>query len=169
MKIRKPVLLVLSILFAISVISVSADISASLGVVDKYTGAEISGETVTVGITAEAKGYYEDPTHGLDASATMTVWFKGPSDPSYTFKDVLFSGTMTSGSTTICDYELTEVGSYKFKWEVGNEIDEALITTSIRTHVVPESPIGTLLGTLTPILGLISFVALKRFKTPNLR
>jgi len=135
LKARKQTLLLFSILLAVSVISVSADISASLGIVDKSTGTEISGEIVRVGVTAEAAGYYKDPTHGLNATANMTVLFKGPSDPAYVADATLFTGIVTSGSTTIRDYNLTKVGTYKFKWEVGNEIDEALITTSLYTVV----------------------------------
>jgi len=163
---KKLLLATALILFLISIISVSADISASLNVKDESTGIEISGTTVEMPpyVMANVSGYYEDPTHGLDASASLTVWFKGPSDTGYTIKSILFSGTVTSGSTTTRDYELTEIGTYKFKWQVENEIDEAYVTTSVNTHVIPEAPIGTLLGIIAPIMALTSFIGVKRFR-----
>ena len=159
------------VLFALAVVSASiilfsatfvlADVSTSIGVKDKNTGNEVSGTTIIVGITAEASGYYEDPAHGLDASASLEVWFKGPSDLAYSWVATLFSGTVSNGSTTTRDYVLTRIGTYKFKWQIETTTDEAYVSTILVTHSVPESTIGTVFGVIAPLAAIASLYATK--------
>jgi len=146
---------------------VFADVDIGISVKDKATGREISGKKVLIGTTASATGFYEDPTHGLTAAATLSVWFKGPDDPGFILVGILFSGYIDSPSEITRDFTLTEVGTYKFKWEIETTYDEATVSTT--TFVIPESPIGTLLGIVAPLMAVVGFAASKRIKKSSWR
>ncbi len=150
-----------SIVFILLISSAAADVNASISVTDE-NGNEISGKTVLIGTKANVSGYYEDPTHGLTAAASLSAWFKGPGDPGFIQEAILFSGWIDSPSTITKEYELGKYGTYKFKWEVENVFDEAVISTT--TFVIPEFPIGTLLGIVAPFTAVVGLFALKKFK-----
>lgn len=155
----------LPVILTLLVSLVSADISVFISLKD-VAGREISGEHVLIGTTAVASGHYEDPTHGLEAAATLSVWFKGPDDPGFIQEAILFSGWINSNTTITREYQLTKIGTYKFKWEVETIYDEATVSTT--TFVIPESPVGTLLGIIAPMSAVVGFFAFKRFRKGNL-
>jgi len=150
-----------SLIFLLLVSSVSADAIVSIGVKDTF-GKDISGKTVLIGTTAIVSGYYEDSIHGLEAMGNLTVWFRAARDSDFTLEATLFSGYIESPSTITRDYQLTKIGTYKFRWEVESAYEEATISTT--TFVIPESPIGTLLGIIAPITSTFILFASKRLK-----
>jgi len=146
-------LIAIILLFANQVL---ADIDVSIHVQDAATGKEISGTKVLIGTVGRVIAQYSDPSHGMQAEANLTVWLND------VFLETLFSGIISSGTVKIVDYTLSRVGTYKFRWQVGTEIDEAMVSTTV--FVIPESPVGTLLGILAPIAALISIAFLRRPK-----
>lgn len=133
-----------------------ADIEISINVQDAATGKEISGKKVLLGTVARVIAQYSDPSHGMPAEANLTAWIND------VYAATLFSGIIPSGTIKIVDYTLSQMGTYKFKWQVGTKIDEGMVSTTV--FVIPESPVGTLLGIIAPLTAFAGLAVSKRRK-----
>ena len=158
-KIFIPILAVLMLTTIVG--TAKAQIIASVEIRDSG-GNLINDQTVTIGTTAHAYGYYEDQTGNKPATATMQVYFS-IDGISFVPKATIFSGTVYDGENKSAGtYTMTDLGFYQFRWtcEIQNGGQWCQETAQARTRiqlVVPEP--ATIAGLLMALsaFGLLAY------------
>jgi hypothetical protein len=159
---KKLVLTALGLMMLATFISIAkAQIIASVQIKD-FNGNLINEQTVPIGTTAYAYGYYEDQIGNKPATATMQVYFS-IDGISFVLKATIFSGTVNDGENKSAGtYTMTELGFYQFRWtcEIQNGGFWCQETAQARTKIqlaIPEP--ATIAGLLMALsaFGLLAF------------
>lgn len=145
-----------------------AQISVSIDLKDSG-GNSIKDTTVHVNTIAYVYGGYEDPSGSVPATGVMDVYYDDGSGV-LVLKQNLYNGPVNDGETIIRTYQMTEPGSYEFKWvctklaSSGTSVqcvsERALIKAHV-TLIVPEP--GTIAG-LIMALSAFGLLAIRRTK-----
>jgi hypothetical protein len=152
----------LGLLMLVAIVGTAkAQIIASVQIRDSG-GNLINDQTLPIGTTAHAYGYYEDQTGNKPATATMQVYFSIDGS-SFAWKATIFSGTVNDGENKSAGtYTMTELGFYQFRWtcEIQNGGFWCHETAQARTKIqlmVPEP--ATIVGLLMALsaFGLLAF------------
>lgn len=138
-----------------------AQIIASVEIRDSSNNL-INDQTVLIGTTAYAYGYYEDQIGNKPATATMQVYFSNDGSI-FTWKATIFSGTVNDGENKSAGtYTMTDLGFYQFRWscEIQGGGPWCQETAQARTRiqlVIPEP--ATIAGLLMALsaFGLLAF------------
>jgi hypothetical protein len=154
----------LGLLMLIAIVGTAkADIKVSVEIRDSG-GNLINEQTVPIGTTAHAYGYYEDTSGTKSATATMQVYF---STDGINFVlapgGKIFSGTVIDEENKSAGtYAMTELGFYEFRWtcEIQNGGIWCPPAGQVRTKIqlfVPEP--ATIAGLLMALsaFGLLAF------------
>lgn len=134
-------------------------ITVSLTVTDaEFGGTDLSvpNPSGPIGTEAWGHGYYSD---SADRVGIMAVFYSPDGVSGWTFQQLLFFGTISSGSTTNEKFILTDLGYYLFEWIVQGDMEAKLVATEVGP-VLPGP--GTLVGLLTSMAALGLFVSRKR-------
>jgi hypothetical protein len=152
---------ILGLLMLIAIVgTANADTTTSVEIRDSG-GNLINDQTVTIGTTVHAYGYYKDQS-GKSATALMEVYYS-IDNVTFTKEAEIFSGTVYSGENKSAGpYTMTKLGFYEFRWtcEIPNGTIWCPQTTQVRTKiqlVIPEP--ATIAGLLMALsaFGLLAF------------
>jgi hypothetical protein len=159
---KKIFISVLGLLMLAAIVGTAkAQITASVEIKDSSNNL-INGQTVPIGTTAYAYGYYEDLAGIKSATATMQVYFSTDGS-TWVPKGTIFSGTVSDGETKFAGtYTMNELGFYEFRWTcqtIGTSVqctERAQARTRIQL-IIPEP--ATIAGLLMALLafGLLAF------------
>jgi len=124
----------------------------------------INDQTVLIGTTAYAYGYYEDKTGSKSATCTMQVYFSTDGS-SFVLKATIFSGTVDDEENKPAGtYTMNELGFYQFRWTC--EIQDGGIwcheTAQARTKIQLIIPEPATIAGLLMALSAFGLLALKK-------
>jgi ketol-acid reductoisomerase len=153
---------ILGLLMLVAIVGTAkAQIIASVKIRDSSNDL-LNEQTVLIGTTAYAYGYYEDQIGNKPATAKMEVYYS-MDGVSFTKKAEIFSGTVNDGETKSAGtYTMNELGFYQFRWTCEIQDGEFWCqeTAQARTKiqlVIPEP--ATIVGLLMALsaFGLLAF------------
>jgi hypothetical protein len=159
---KKIFISILGLLMLVAIVGTAkAQITASVWIRDSGDNL-INGQTVPIGTTAYAYGYYEDLVGNDPATATMRVYFSLDGS-TWLERETIFSGTVNDGETKFAGtYPMNELGYYQFRWtcEIQDGGPWCSETAQARTKiqlVIPEP--ATIAGLLMAFsaFGLLAF------------
>jgi len=168
---RKIFLAILGIIiFAVAIPVARAQLTVTIDVKDLLNGNSLKNATVNLNTNVTVYGYYEDNNGGLPATAKMEVYFNDGTGKK--LEATLYSGYVSSGSTTIKPFTMTKQGIYEFKWDCTKQGSTTTATFStlcttergigyVQVSVVPEP--ATIAGLLMA-LSAFGLFAVKRSK-----
>jgi hypothetical protein len=167
---RKLFLAILGIIiFAVAIPVARAQLTVTIDVKD-LNGNSLKKATVDLNTDVKVYGYYKDNNGGLPATAKMEVYFNDGTGKK--LEATLYSGYVSSGSTTIKPFKMTKMGTYEFKWDCTKQgstttasfstlcrIEKGLDYTQIFTVPEPATIAGLLMA-----LSAFGLFAVKRSK-----
>jgi len=145
-----------------------AQISVSIDLKDSG-GNSIKDTTVHVNTIAYVHGGYEDLSGSVPATGVMDVYYDDGSGV-LVHKQTLYNGPVNDGETITRTYQMTEPGSYEFRWTCtklassGTSVQcvsERALTKAHVTLAVPEP--GTIAG-LIMALSAFGLLAVRKTK-----
>ena len=145
-----------------------AQISVSIDLKDSG-GNSIKDTTVNVNTVAYVYGGYEDLSGSVPATGVMDVYYNNGSGI-LVHRQTLYNGPVNDGETIIRTYQMTEPGSYEFRWACtklaasGISVQCVSERALIKAHVtltVPEP--GTIAG-LIMALSAFGLLAIRKTK-----
>jgi hypothetical protein len=145
-----------------------AQIAIAIELKDSH-GNNIVNSTVPINTVAYVYGYYEDKSGSVAATGVMDVYYDAGSGV-LVHKQTLYDGLVNDGETIMRTYEMTQPGSYEFRWtctkatssgySVQCTSERALIKARV-TLTIPEP--GTVAG-LIMALSAFGLLAIRKTK-----